>query len=620
MRRAALVVVAALLAQVAGAHTAQRFVGQGIAVDLDLAAPDGMTAGSDIRLSLQLSDAVTGTPLAAAKPAAWLSLNRRGVATDDRVCARKVAAFLGSNPLARPDVDLTGFSLLTMNRDPSITVIDPQSGYNGSRTIAEIALDSPGTDWAVGADPPRLYVLQPTARRVAVVDTNRWQRIGTIATQDPPGAVQLSRDGRTLWIAAATDGVLLAVDTTSLQEIARLPLGRGAHRLARTGNGRFLLVTNSNDDTVTIIDARGIAQARTIKVGAAPSPIAVSDLAGAIYVAAADAIIAIDPTRDMPPARIEGVSDVGALGIAPDGRWGFAASSTRNQVTIFDTVTNRVTQTITVADTPYEIGFTDTQAYIRRRGSESVTLIPLVPLRADGKTAGVAEVPAGKMPSDQGADTTALAASMVSPPGEAAMLLASPAEHAVHYYHEGMAAPADSFDAFGHQPLAVTIVDRSLRQTAPGTYSAATRLPRPGTYDVIVLLDSPRIAHCFAMDVAARPGDAAGMFAFQPITLPREVAAGRPVTLSFRVVQRSAQPVTQPVVVTALAILAPGSWFERIPMTQATNGDWRLEFTPPRAGVYLLAFDAPSLGMNVNDSRHFAIEAKEPRADSDPRE
>ena len=123
---------------------AQRYVSQGIAIDLDLAAPDGMVAGRDIRLSLHLSDAVAGTPLVAAQPAAWLSLNRRGIATDEGVCTRKVAAFLGSNPLAKPDVDLTGFSLLTMNRDPSITVIDPQSGYNGSRTITELAFDSPG--------------------------------------------------------------------------------------------------------------------------------------------------------------------------------------------------------------------------------------------------------------------------------------------------------------------------------------------------------------------------------------------------------------------------------------------------------------------------------------------
>jgi hypothetical protein len=122
------------------------------------------------------------------------------------------------------------------------------------------------------------------------------------------------------------------------------------------------------------------------------------------------------------------------------------------------------------------------------------------------------------------------------------------------------------------------------------------------------------------MDVAARPGDAVGTLVFQPVVVPRVVPAGSPVALSFRMMQRPAQPTSQPVAVTALAVLAPGSWFERVPMTQATDGSWRLEFTPPRAGVYLLAFEAPSLGVNVNTSQHFAIEARDPGALQAPRE
>jgi hypothetical protein len=181
----------------------------------------------------------------------------------------------------------------------------------------------------------------------------------------------------------------------------------------------------------------------------------------------------------------------------------------------------------------------------------------------------------------------------------------------VQYYHEGMAAPSDSFDVFGHQPVAVAIVDRSLHQTAPGTYSAEARLPHAGSYDLAVLLDSPRVAHCFALNVAARPGDPTGTLMFEPIDLPPTVPAGRPVALTFRVAQRSAQPVPLGAI-TALAILAPGSWFERVPMRQAADGNWRMEFTPPRPGMYLLAFEAPQQGMDVNASPHFTLEAVRP--------
>ncbi|MGB8841007.1 MAG: hypothetical protein WCC64_08025, partial [Aliidongia sp.] len=395
-------IVAALLVQTAPAGAVEHYVNQGIAIDLEIAAPDGLRAGDDVRLTLHLSDATAGTPLTAAKPAAWLSLNRRGGVTDDQACTRKVAAFIGSNPVAQPEVDLTGFALLSLNRDPSITVIDPQGGYNGSRTITELALDSPGTDWAVAPEPPRLYVSEPAAHRIAMFDTERWRRVGEAVLPDSPGPVRLQHDGRRLWSAAATGGDLVAFDPGSLAELTRIPLGRGAHRLAITADDRFLLATNQDDGTISVVDLASLARIREIEVGAAPGPLAVSTLAGAIYVALGDAVAVVDPARDQPLARIDGVSGVAALGITPDGRWGFAASPTQGRVTIFDTVTNRVTQTVPVADQPYEIGFTETQAYIRRHGSEAVTVIPLAPLGTTGKTAGLAEFPVGDRPDPPG--------------------------------------------------------------------------------------------------------------------------------------------------------------------------------------------------------------------------
>jgi YVTN family beta-propeller protein len=604
-------IVAVLLVQTVPAGAVEHYVNQGIAVDLDIAAPDGLRAGDDVRLTLHLSDATSGTPLTASKPAAWLSLNRRGGAADDHACTRKVAAFLGSNPVARPEVDLTGFALLSLNRDPSITVIDPQGGYNGSRTITELALDSPGADWAVAPEPPRLYVSEPAAKRIAMFDTERWRRVGEAVLPDAPGPVLLQHDGRRLWSAPETGGDLVALDTGNLAELARIPLGRGAHRLAITADDRFLLVSNRDDGTVSVVDLASTARIRDIRVGDTPGPLAVSALAGVLYVALGDAVAVVDPARDQPPARIDGISGAVALGITPDGRWGFAASPAQGRVTIFDTVTNRVTQQVPVADQPYEIGFTDTQAYIRRRDSEVVTVIPLAPLGTDGKLAGLAEFPVGDRP-DPANDAAPLAASMVASPGESAMLLASAAGHAVPYYHEGMAAASDSFDTFGHQPVAVTIADRSLRQTAPGTYGTVLRLPRAGPYDLAVLLDSPRISHCFALDVAAPAGDQPGDLALEPVSLPSVVPAGRPVALSFRVTQRSAgaKPLGT---LTALAILAPGSWFQRVPMVQATNGLWRLEFTPPEAGIYRLAFESPGQ-MSVDSSPHFSFEASAPKS------
>jgi hypothetical protein len=192
------------------------------------------------------------------------------------------------------------------------------------------------------------------------------------------------------------------------------------------------------------------------------------------------------------------------------------------------------------------------------------------------------------------------------------MLLASPSEHAIHYYHEGMAAPTDSFDDLGHQPSALAIVDRGLRQAERGTYSATARLPKPGMYDLALLLDSPRVAHCFPLDATSNFGNSTPAARLEPVTLPRTVRVGSPATLTFRVSRSSADPAAKPSVATALIILSPGSWYQRVPMVAADDGTWRLEFVPPRAGAYLLAFDAPNLGLDIDSGPHFSLEASGP--------
>jgi YVTN family beta-propeller protein len=603
-----------LVWQTPHAIAVQHYVAEGIAMEVDVEPLGSTPTGQDVSVSVRLSDATSGTPLLTANPAAWLSLNRRGTPPTEQICRREIAAFLGSNPFVRPDVDMTGFTLVAMNRDPSVTVLDPRGGFGGSRMLALLPLESPGADWAVGLKPPRLYVTEPSASRIAVIDTERWQQTASVALPDAPAAALLQHDERYLWLAAQRGGVVTAVATDTLASAARIPLGAGPHALAITSDDRRLFVTNQDDGSVSIIDPRGLTLVVTIPVGTVPRAIAMSALASLAYVAVAGSIAVLDPAHDTVTGHIDGIADVTAVAISPDGRWGFAASPARNLVSIFDTTTNRLVQTMTIEDAPFAVAFTSTEAYIRRRDSEAVTLVPLAPLHADGTSAGRGEFPAGEKPVAAAIGDT-LAASMVASPGEAAMLLASPAEHGIHYYHGGMAAPADSFDDLGHEPVAVAVVDRSLRQTARGTYTTIARLPAAGVYDLALLLDSPRVAHCFELDSTGELGIHRRTTSLEPVLLPRTVTAGSPVDLAFRPVPRPSQRIAaKPATATALVILSPGSWFVRIPMVPADDGAWRLRFIPPRPGIYMVAFDAPELGLNVDNGPHFTVEATAPAA------
>jgi hypothetical protein len=101
----------------------------------------------------------------------------------------------------------------------------------------------------------------------------------------------------------------------------------------------------------------------------------------------------------------------------------------------------------------------------------------------------------------------------------------------------------------------------------------------------------------------------AAVTTLEPVLLPRTVPLGSRVELAFRPVRPPSQPVAaKPGAATALVILSPGSWFVHVPIEQTHDGIWRLQFVPPRGGTYLLAFDAPGFGLDINNGPHFAIE------------
>ncbi|HEU4390707.1 MAG TPA: hypothetical protein VFV34_23080, partial [Blastocatellia bacterium] len=191
---------------------ARRAVQNGVGIDLMIDHQNprnkgaGFTEGEDIILSLRLADENTGTPLAAAKPAAWIDANRAPESTDPEACKKKIQNYLGGGILARPDIDLNVYYVLSLNNDATITVVDPLFGYGGTKLLALVQLKSPGEDWALTSDQSRLFVSMPDSGQVAVVDTVSWKVIANIDVGPGPGRAALQPDGAYLWVATSESG------------------------------------------------------------------------------------------------------------------------------------------------------------------------------------------------------------------------------------------------------------------------------------------------------------------------------------------------------------------------------------------------------------------------------
>ena len=600
------------------APAAQRAVRQGIAVELTatgLETAGGLSEGKDATFRFRITDPA-GLPLSGVRPAAWAEPLRGAAADAASDCTAEVEKLVSGSLLSRPEVDLNTYYVLALNDDASVSVVDPLFGFGGSQLLTLIGLDSPGEDWALSADRTRLFVSQPAAGRVAVIDTASFQRLANLPVGPGAGRLALQPDGARLWVALE-DGVA-AVDTRDLA-VTHLATGRGPHDLAVSDDSRLVFVTNREAGTLSLIDTAGPARLADLPVGAAPAAVAFSPLAQAAYVTSEEggAIVAVDGRRREVVARLAADPGVRGIGIAPGGRLGFAVNPRGRRVYVFDTSLNRVVQTAAVDGEPDQVTFSSRLAYLRLRGSDAVLMVPLDRVGEEGAAVPVADFPAGQNPPGKGRRPS-LASSIVQAPGEDAVLVANPADRSVYYYREGMAAPMGSFSNYGREPRSVLVVDRSLRERAPGVYEAIGRPRHAGRYRVAFFLDAPRTVQCFAVTVAEDPVLAERRrrerpVAVEPLIADRTALAGQPFSLRFRLTDPdTGGPADGLEDVTVLAFRAPGTWSVRQTARRVEAGVYEVRFAPPRAGSYYVSIQCPSRHLPFNRTPQVVLEVKAP--------
>ncbi len=205
---------------------------------------------------------------------------------------------------------------------------------------------------------------------------------------------------------------------------------------------------------------------------------------------------------------------------------------------------------------------------------------------------------------------------MAPVPGGDELLIANPGDEAIYYYHEGMAAPSGSFVTYGGEPRAIEVVDRSLREAAPGSYRTVGRLPRAGTYDVVLYLDQPRLVHCFEVaitgDQADPPPQVAGM-ALGGGAGGRRAAAGASSAWSIR---PTARPGPACATCASSASACRATTGRTASRALAPTGLYEAEIAVPDSGNYYVFVEAPSVALVPAAGRLIAVAAATRRRQS----
>lgn len=600
----------------------QTYNGQGISIEFSVepipsrkGAHTDLLVGEEATVRFKIFETSGGKALSNLRPVAWIDQRQTTQALASRECREKVQSFLQPGFNKRPTIDLNGYFILALNNEANISVIDPFSGFGGSKLYTLIALKSLGEDWVMSADNKRLYVSMPLVNQIAVIDIPTWKVFANIDAGVKPTRVALQHDGRYLWVGndsiGAADSGITVIDTVVPKVAAHLKTGMGHHEIVFNDDDTQAFVTNKQEGTLSVIDVRKLVAVQELKVGSLPAAIAFSSLSKTAYVAneGDGTIVAIDGLRLQVIARMTAEPGIHAVRIPRDGHFGFAVNSSTNKVYVFDLSSNRLVHEVPVGPASDQISFTKQFAYIRSVASEFVTMIKIADL---GKEAAVSRFPAGqKAPQESAA--ISLADAIVAAPEEGAVLVANPADKTIYYYTEGMAAPMGSFQNYRRDPKALLVLDNSLRETEPGVYTSTVRIAAAGHYDVAFLLDSPRVVNCFDMTVAenpALPKQAAPAIKIEPISKETTARVGQHYNLRFRVIDlKSSQPRLDLQDMTVLVFLAPGIWQQREGAKPLGNGIYEMSFVPPEEGVYYIFFQSPSLGLQFNQTTPLTLQA-----------
>ena len=224
----------------------------------------------------------------------------------------------------------------------------------GEREIARIPGLSAPHNLTFSRDGTRLYVANLGAGHVSVIDVARARIVAEIPVAEPKvlavkgtdsGAdyqgilnVTASADGHLGFAAHGEDGRLAVIDLDSGAKVTSLSLGDRPWRAYRSADGRYMIVPNNGDATVSIVSTETLQTVATLP-GAAGVTGVNTDPAGktAFVISRAEEKIVLLDLESLSPAgeiALPGGPETGV--ISPHGKKLYVALSGTGKVAVID--------------------------------------------------------------------------------------------------------------------------------------------------------------------------------------------------------------------------------------------------------------------------------------------
>lgn len=585
-------------------------------------------ASSTMAAIFSFTDKRNGKKLPQLHPKVWLTLRRSEQVSAETSCEAKIKGFLSGQLANRADVDLNGYLVITLNQDNTVAFIDPQVAWSSGKLQGIVQLPSQGMDWALTKDGKRLYVTMPAVSAVAVIDTVEHALVTTLSTGagSKPGRIVLSPDEQTVWVGLDHSNQVAVIDRSDSPKVNWIETGMGLHQLAFTPEGKLALITNTDANTVSIVDARGQKKLSDLNVGTTPLKAVWLSKAERFYVPPVnDSMLSIiDPYQQKIEATINVSRGSVEAAADPDGRYLWLVNQVEKKAYVIDAATNTTVAFVNLVDDPDQIAFTADYAYFRGIGSEKFVLVNRKQLaqlatEPEKQNFGLIElsatkIQAGEKPPSALPEAVNVAGMLAPVPDNNGVLVASAPSKTLYYYVEGMMVPMGTVDNYKRSPRALMILNRSLRETESGVFEAPVEISKTGNYDVAVLIDQPRITHCLTTNLEG--GSLGGKVKqneqakVKPELLPLRThpVANTKALLRFKLLDiTSGKSISGIQDARLLAFEPPGLWQKREWLQEVENGIYRATVIFPHPGNFNLLVEANSKGLVFVDQAMSSI-------------
>jgi YVTN family beta-propeller protein len=213
-----------------------------------------------------------------------------------------------------------------------------------------------------------LYVPNEADNTVSVIDTSNDSVVATIPVSGQNAdTVAVSPDGAFVYVASE-NGQVSVISAATNSVVSTIPISGSPWTVAVSPNGALVYATTTG--TIAVIDAATNSVVNNINVGSAAYAVAFSPDGTRAYVSNGVVSVIDTATSAVLTTTISVGSYPTELAVTPDGTHLYVSNYGSGTVSVVDTATNAVVDTITVGANPYGIVFSPdgSHAYVATYG------------------------------------------------------------------------------------------------------------------------------------------------------------------------------------------------------------------------------------------------------------